>query len=41
MSTNPKIPWEERPEGSTDVMWRYSQNPVIDRYQITNIQQYF
>ena len=27
------FPWEERPEGCTDVMWRYSKNPVIDRYQ--------
>lgn len=27
------IPWEERPLGSTDVMWRYSKNPIIDRYQ--------
>ena len=25
------IPWEERPEGCTDVMWRYSGNPVINR----------
>lgn len=22
-----QIPWEERPVGCTDVMWRYSQNP--------------
>ena len=25
------IPWEERPSGSRDVMWRYSANPVIPR----------
>ena len=25
------IPWEERPEGSKAVMWRYSANPVIPR----------
>jgi beta-1,4-mannooligosaccharide/beta-1,4-mannosyl-N-acetylglucosamine phosphorylase len=25
------IPWEDRPSGSNDVMWRYSQNPVIPR----------
>lgn len=24
------MPWEERPEGCSDVMWRYSKNPVID-----------
>ncbi len=23
------IPWEERPSGSNDVMWRYSKNPII------------
>ena len=27
------MPWEERPEGCSDVMWRYSKNPVIGRYQ--------
>lgn len=26
------IPWEERPSDSRDVMWRYSQNPIIGRY---------
>ena len=28
-----QFPWEERPQGCTDVMWRYSKNPVIGRYQ--------
>ena len=28
------MPWEDRPAGCTDVMWRYSKNPVIGRYQI-------
>ena len=27
----PNIPWEDRPEGCNDVMWRYSGNPVIPR----------
>ncbi len=27
----PNLPWEERPRGSSDVLWRYSQNPVIPR----------
>ncbi len=34
MSVNqplPNIPWEERPQGSSSVIWRYSQNPVIPR----------
>jgi beta-1,4-mannooligosaccharide/beta-1,4-mannosyl-N-acetylglucosamine phosphorylase len=25
----PNLPWEERPAGSSDVVWRYSGNPVI------------
>jgi beta-1,4-mannooligosaccharide/beta-1,4-mannosyl-N-acetylglucosamine phosphorylase len=25
----PNMPWEDRPAGSTDVLWRYSGNPVI------------
>ncbi len=27
----PNIPWEERPEGTRGVVWRYSGNPVIPR----------
>jgi beta-1,4-mannooligosaccharide/beta-1,4-mannosyl-N-acetylglucosamine phosphorylase len=27
----PHIPWEPRPSGSRDVVWRYSRNPVIPR----------
>jgi beta-1,4-mannooligosaccharide/beta-1,4-mannosyl-N-acetylglucosamine phosphorylase len=27
----PSIPWEERPAGSPDVIWRYSANPIIPR----------
>ena len=26
----PNIPWEDRPTGCNDIMWRYSKNPVID-----------
>ncbi len=36
-----KIPFEKRPEGSNDVMWRYSQNPVIDRYAIPTSNSIF
>ena len=25
----PNIPWQERPQGCTDVVWRYDKNPVI------------
>ncbi len=27
----PNIPWQEKPAGSTDVVWRYSDNPIIPR----------
>jgi len=27
----PNIPWEERPAGCSDVVWRYSANPIIPR----------
>lgn len=27
----PNLPWEERPVGSSAVIWRYSRNPVIPR----------
>jgi len=27
----PNIPWEDRPRGSSDVVWRYSGNPIIPR----------
>ena len=41
MINNLAIPWEGRPEGSTDVMWRYSQNPVIGRYHIPSSNSIF
>ena len=27
----PNIPWEDRPHGCSDPVWRYSKNPVIPR----------
>jgi beta-1,4-mannooligosaccharide/beta-1,4-mannosyl-N-acetylglucosamine phosphorylase len=27
----PNIPWEERPAGNSEVIWRYSANPIIPR----------
>ena len=24
------MPWEDRPAGCTDVMWRYSKTPLLD-----------
>ena len=36
-----KIPWQERPAGCTDVMWRYSENPIIGRYDIPTSNSIF
>ena len=41
MTHKAKIPWEERPQGSTDVIWRYSKNPIIDRYEIPSSNSIF
>ena len=30
----PNIPWQDKPAGSYDAVWRYSQNPIIKRDQI-------
>jgi len=30
-SSGPAIPWEDRPPGSSDVLWRSSRNPIIAR----------
>ena len=35
------IPWQERPAGCTDVVWRYSENPIIDRYAIPSSNSIF
>ncbi|MCC6424218.1 MAG: glycoside hydrolase family 130 protein [Phycisphaerales bacterium] len=28
---NRPFPWQDRPQGSTEIIWRYSQNPIIQR----------
>ena len=38
---NPNIPWEERPAGSSETIWRYSQNPIITRDAIKNSNSIF
>lgn len=35
------MPWEERPADCKEVMWRYSKNPVIGRYQIPTSNSIF
>jgi beta-1,4-mannooligosaccharide/beta-1,4-mannosyl-N-acetylglucosamine phosphorylase len=37
----PNIPWEDQPEGSHEVMWRYSGNPVIPRDLIPSSNSIF
>jgi len=37
----PNMPWEECPEGSSDVVWRYSANPIIQRYATPNSNSIF
>lgn len=37
----PNIPWEERPVGSSDVVWRYSANPIIPRDLIPSSNSIF
>jgi beta-1,4-mannooligosaccharide/beta-1,4-mannosyl-N-acetylglucosamine phosphorylase len=39
--TPPTIPWEERPAESSDVVWRYSANPIIARNQIPSANSIF
>ena len=36
-----QIPWEERPAGCSEVMWRYSKNPIINRYSIPTSNSIF
>ncbi|MBR6007626.1 MAG: glycoside hydrolase family 130 protein [Clostridia bacterium] len=30
----PNIPWQDKPQGCGDVLWRYSQNPIVQRNAI-------
>jgi beta-1,4-mannooligosaccharide/beta-1,4-mannosyl-N-acetylglucosamine phosphorylase len=41
MSIPAIMPWEERPNGSAEVMWRYSKNPIINRYAIPSSNSIF
>ena len=29
----PNIPWQDKPEGCAEPVWRYSENPIIGRHQ--------
>lgn len=37
----PKIPWQDRPAGSSDVVWRYDANPIIPRDAIPTSNSIF
>ena len=37
----PNIPWQEKPEGCHDVVWRYSRNPIIERDAIPSSNSIF
>ena len=39
--TKTQIPWEERPEGWNDPLWRSSRNPIIGRYAIPTSNSVF
>ena len=35
------IPWEDRPAGSKEVLWRYSKNPIIPRNLLSTSNSIF
>lgn len=37
----PNIPWQDRPAGSSEIVWRYSDNPVIPRDAAPNANSIF
>jgi len=37
----PYMPWEDRPAGSNEVMWRYSANPIIGRHALSTSNSIF
>lgn len=43
--SNPAIPtpmpWQDRPEGCNEVIWRHDANPIIDRYSIPSSNSIF
>ena len=35
------MPWQERPAGCTDPIWRYSENPIVGRHDIPSANSIF
>ena len=40
-ANQPDMPWEDRPAGSKEVMWRYTQNPIIGRHALSTSNSIF
>lgn len=40
-SALPNIPWQDKPEGCKDILWRYDQNPIIERDATVNSNSIF
>ena len=38
---NISLPWQNRPDNSKDVIWRYAKNPIIKRDQIPSSNSIF
>ena len=38
MAAPASIPWQQRPAGSSDIVWRHSGNPVIGRNYVPGAQ---
>ena len=37
----PNIPWQDRPAGNTEPVWRYTENPIIDRSFVKDANSIF
>ena len=37
----PNIPWQEKPENGVGPVWRYSENPIIDRNPLPGVARIF
>lgn len=35
------IPWQDKPKNSIDIVWRYTENPIINRYAIPSSNSVF
>ncbi len=37
----PNIPWQDKPEGYVGPVWRYSENPIVNRNPIPGVARIF